>query len=90
MTRPAVFAILAAVLLSGAVLLGCPAAHDEYPGLACKTDSDCYGAEHCVNLQCEAPMPDLAMDISFPTFDFAHPVDGGLDGDSMDLSEVDQ
>ena len=59
-------------------------------GLACKTDSDCYGGERCVNLVCEAPMPDLAMDIELSAFDFAHPVDGGLDGDTMDLSEVDQ
>ena len=89
MPRFALFAIPLLLLLTGAVLVGCPAAHDDYPGLACKADSDCYGAERCVNLLCEAPMPDLGMD-SFPPFDLAQPVDGGPDGETMDLSEVDQ
>jgi hypothetical protein len=67
---------LAVILLlltgGGFALIGCPAAHDDYPGLACKVDSDCYGAETCVNLVCTPPDLSIPGDLSFPRFDFSH------------------
>lgn len=67
-----------------ATLAGCPAAHDDFPSLACKQDSDCFQGELCVAMVC-MPVQDLAAipDLLFFGIDFARidltSVDGGGD-----------
>jgi hypothetical protein len=41
--------MLALAALSSLALGGCPAAHNDYPSQACKTDNDCYIGERCMN-----------------------------------------
>jgi len=55
-------------LTVGALLAGCPAAHSDYPGTACKINSDCYEGEICNGSVC---VPNLDMSV---TGDFAHPI----------------
>ena len=71
--------------LGGAASLGtgCPAAHDEFPGLACKQDSDCFQGETCVNLVCTPPDLSIPTDMAFPKFDFARPDMSEADGGPM-------
>ncbi len=75
--------LLVLTLLGGAASLmpGCPAAHDEYPGLACKQDSDCYLGETCQNLVCAGMDMSVPTDMAFPKFDFARPDLLDSDGD---------
>lgn len=57
---------IAGAFLVGIVLgaSGCPAAHDDYPGTSCKTDSDCFKGEHCMNNTiCVADVADMAMQL---------------------------
>jgi hypothetical protein len=56
---------------AGAVLIGCPAAHDDFPGLSCKTDGDCYQGEMCINMVCMPPPMDMTMPEDFPHPDFS-------------------
>ena len=60
---------------------GCPAAHDHYPGLACKQDSDCFLGETCQNLVCAGMDMSVPTDMAFPKFDFARPDLLDSDGD---------
>jgi hypothetical protein len=85
MRRP--IGVMVGVILLGAVLVvfgtlaGCPAGHDDYPGTACKINSDCYQGEVCNGTIC---VPNLDMSIMG---DFAHPPlpsDGGTDLQSID------
>jgi hypothetical protein len=61
----------AGAFLVGIVLgaSGCPAAHDDYPGTSCKTDSDCFKGEHCMNNT--ICVPD-AIDMAVELPDIAH------------------
>jgi hypothetical protein len=62
---------IAGALLAGIVVgaSGCPAAHDDYPGTACTTDSDCFQGEHCMNSTiCVANAVDMAVELP----DIAH------------------
>jgi hypothetical protein len=62
---------IAGTFLVGIVLgaAGCPAAHDDYPGTSCKTDSDCFKGEHCMNSTiCVADAVDMAIELP----DLAH------------------
>jgi len=72
-------AILGAALALGGALAGCPAAHDDYPGTACKTNADCYQGEVCKDNTICVPNVDMSM-----IGDFAHPPlpsDGGNGND---------
>ena len=52
---------LGLVILAALALAGCPAAHSDFPSQSCKTDSDCYLGEHCLNNSiCVAVGGDLA------------------------------
>jgi hypothetical protein len=80
---------LVGALFGAASLSGCPAAHNDYPGGSCKTDSDCYVGELCnrMTLVCE---PNLDMSV---VSDFAHPpLDfsmGDLQPGADDMTPVD-
>jgi hypothetical protein len=67
-------AAIGVLVLGATSLAGCPAAHDDYPTLACKIDSDCFKGETCVALVC-TPVQDLAVqpDLLFFGIDFAKP-----------------
>jgi hypothetical protein len=70
--------VAGAALAVTAALSGCPAAHDDYPGLSCKTDSDCYQGEHCMNASICVADTDLAA----VEYDLAHKSsnsDGGVE-----------
>ena len=88
--RRAIFVILAGGALAAlTTLVGCPAAHDDYPGAACKTDSDCYEGEHCLNQTlCVLDTPDMAVRLP----DLAHFFGDGGGPDLLspdDMSPVD-
>lgn len=54
---------VALVTLAGAAA-GCPAAHNDYPSASCKTDSDCYKGEKCMNASiCVAVGTDMAVSL---------------------------
>jgi hypothetical protein len=78
--------LLTGALAGAATLSGCPAAHNDYPGAACKTNSDCYVGEICNGTICE-PNNDMSIQ-----GDFAHPsLDLSMPGDLMpdDMTPVD-
>ncbi|HWE26787.1 MAG TPA: hypothetical protein VHB97_02240 [Polyangia bacterium] len=52
---------------------GCPAAHDDYPGLACKANSDCYVGELCNSGGICVPNMDMSIEGDFAhlPFDFS-------------------
>jgi hypothetical protein len=80
-------AAIGVLVLGATSLAGCPAAHDDYPTLACKIDSDCFKGETCVALVC-TPVQDLAVqpDLLLSQFDFMKPPDlEGVDGGGDDL-----
>jgi hypothetical protein len=87
--------VLSAVLVTasvGATLIGCPAAHDGYPGKDCKANTDCYVGEICntTTLTCELPASDMSVPDDFPKPDFTVMEDligADLTG-SDDLSEA--
>ncbi|HXU69745.1 MAG TPA: hypothetical protein VN947_10475 [Polyangia bacterium] len=82
MRAPHILVVLGGALALGAALAGCPAAHNDYPGTACKINADCYVGEVCKDNTICVPIP---ADMSI-IGDFAHPplpTDGGPD----DLSE---
>jgi hypothetical protein len=57
---------LAGAFAVGIVLgaAGCPAAHDDYPGSSCKTDSDCFKGEPCMNNTiCVSDAIDMAVEL---------------------------
>lgn len=69
-------AAIAVLAVGATTLAGCPAAHDEFPSLACKQTSDCFKGEICVAMVC---MPDQDMsippDLLLSQFDFMKPPD---------------
>jgi hypothetical protein len=79
--------VLGGALVAATSLGGCPAAHDDYPGTACKMNSDCYQGEICNGTVC---VPNLDMSI---VGDFAHPpLDlsmGDLSPGADDMTPVD-
>ena len=82
--RKILFVLIALGGAAAALTLpGCPAAHDEFPGLACKQDSDCFQGETCVNLVCAGMDMSIPTDMAFPKFDFARPDMTEADGDTM-------
>jgi len=93
MRRLLMIAAAVAVSLSvGATLIGCPAAHDGYPGKACKANSDCYVGETCnvMTMTCEPPPADMSVSLDFPMPDFIMNEDlFGADLSAVDLSAVD-
>ena len=82
MRRRLVAMILGCALGSALTLAGCPAAHDDYPGAACKVNSDCYQGEVCTNLVC-VPTQDMAIN-----GDFAHPPLDLSDEDMMPMDDM--
>lgn len=84
---------VASALVLAAGVVGCPAAHDAYPGKACKTDNDCYLGEICVNLECAPPPPDMPVQMDAARrFDLEPPTDAEpppTDADDGDLAEGD-
>jgi hypothetical protein len=57
-------ALVAGALVAAASLVGCPAAHNDYPNASCKTDSDCYKGEKCMNASVcvpTTPVQDMAV-----------------------------
>ncbi|MCU1282291.1 MAG: hypothetical protein JWM53_5837 [bacterium] len=89
MRRALATILLGAALIVTAALSGCPAAHDDYPGTACTSTSDCYQGEICSGMICV-----INQDMSIQG-DFAHlPFgDGGVADDLTpppdDLTPVD-
>lgn len=79
--------LLLAAAVGTSVLAGCPAAHDDYPGTACKVNADCYQGEICNGTIC---VPDQDMSI---VGDFAHPPLDFSNGDLLpgadDMTPVD-
>jgi hypothetical protein len=86
-------ALLGAVLVVGALvaaasLVGCPAAHDDYPNASCKTDSDCYKGEKCMNASVCVPTTPI-QDMAIPpgsdlaSFDLANAT--AIDMTSVDM-----
>ena len=78
--------LIAALLVAGALgavasLVGCPAAHDDYPGASCKTDSDCYQGEKCMNASVCVPVT--------PVQDLAAPPGSDLSSTDMAQSSMD-
>lgn len=64
-------------LLAVLALAGCPAAHNDFPSQACKTDSDCYLGERCMNNSiCVAVPADLAAAAATTKVDMSR-ADGG-------------
>jgi hypothetical protein len=87
--RRLIFAALVSGLLAATTtLVGCPAAHDDYPGTSCKANSDCYIGEICNGTIC---VPDVDMQVILP--DLAHNFgEGGVPDDltsGSDLTPVD-
>ena len=75
--RRSIFAILlGGALVAMTTLSGCPAAHDDYPGAACKTDNDCFQGEHCMN----GTICVVDVDLSIELPDLAHNGGGGSGG----------
>jgi hypothetical protein len=68
MRRALITLFVAGALTAGALLTGCPAAHSDYPGTACKANSDCYQGEVCNGTMC---VPNLDLSVMG---DFAHPI----------------
>jgi hypothetical protein len=71
---------LLGLALLALALAVCPAAHEPYPSLSCKTDNDCFSMEKCVNTFCVAITPDLS--VVLPPADMSSisdgaPADGG-------------
>jgi hypothetical protein len=77
----AVAAALAVALVTGALCAGCPAAHSDYPTTSCKTDSDCYRGEKCINSSVCMP---IGADLAQPP---AAPRD--LAGQTIDMTDLD-
>jgi hypothetical protein len=86
----------AAILVTasvGVTLIGCPAAHDGFPGKDCKVQADCYMDEVCnmTTMKCEPPPVDMSVPLDFPMPDFHmdHDLTGAdLTGSTDDLSEA--
>jgi hypothetical protein len=86
MMRRIILAVVAGgALLAAATLGGCPAAHDDYPGVSCKTNNDCFKGEVCSNSICQPATPPQDMSIILPpqdllgVGDMAMPQDAGDD-----------
>jgi len=79
--------LLVAAAVTTSALSGCPAAHNEYPGSACKTNSDCYQGEICSDSVC-VPNTDFAVisDFAHPPLDFSM---GDLLPGADDMTPVD-
>ncbi|MGZ3426156.1 MAG: hypothetical protein ACXVCV_05865 [Polyangia bacterium] len=77
MRRVILMMLFGGALAATTALGGCPAAHDDYPGLACKVNSDCYQGEICNGTIC-VPNDDLSIegDFAHPPLDFTMPTDG--------------
>src|SRR5689334_13794119 len=94
MRRLAMLAAAVVVVISvGLTLIGCPAAHEGYPGKECKQTSDCYSDEICntTTMTCELPPADMAVPDDFPKPDFTVMQDligADLTGVDVDLSEA--
>ena len=87
MRRFLVVSLLAGALIGATALSGCPAAHNDYPGTACKMNSDCYQGEICNGTVC-VPNTDFAVisDFAHPPLDFAT---GDLLPGADDMTPVD-
>jgi hypothetical protein len=71
---------------------GCPLSHGDYPGRACKQNSDCFVGEgetcNTVTNQCEVmvdagPMPDRPPSVDHPA------IDGEVDAPDIDAPDMD-
>jgi hypothetical protein len=69
--------VLAAAVVAGATLAGCPGAHDPFPGTACTKDTDCYIGEKCMNATVCVPTASTDMAAPTPVEDMAEPLPGG-------------
>lgn len=70
--------LVAGALVAATTLVGCPAAHDDYPNATCKTDGDCFQGEKCMNASVCVPVT-TPIDMAIPpgsdlaSFDLANP-----------------
>jgi hypothetical protein len=80
-------------LAVGVTLVGCPAAHEGYPGKSCTVNGDCYSDEVCnmTTMMCEPPPADMSVLFDIKTPDFSMPDDliGADLSQTPDLSPVD-
>jgi hypothetical protein len=57
--------LVVAAIATAASLIGCPAAHNDYPNATCKADSDCFKGEKCMNASVCVPVTPI-QDMAIP------------------------